>query len=343
MSKRVFLGISGGVDSAVSAYLLKERGYEVIGVHLVVSETSRDEDAKKVCDVIGIKYIEYHVIESFNEQVKTPFIESYCSGETPSPCLLCNERVKFKILYSFVENENDYIATGHYAYIKQCEEFNKPLFIWDKESLKDQCYMLYRVSSGILERAIFPLAGKPKSEVRALGKFYNLPVYGKKDSQNLCFAKEGYIDFLNRYIPEKRHGNIVDNFGKILGTHNGFQQYTVGQRKGLNLNFSKPLFVLEIHPEKNEIVVGPHMFLEKSLFYLKETVLHIEHDKLSHMTLIGRARSSSKGFEGNLREIEGRYVFVYSEKNTHGSKGQHLVIYTKKLELVAGGIIDELR
>ena len=343
MNKRLFLGVSGGVDSAVSAILLKSQGYEVIGVHLVVSEGSKDSDAKRVCDVVGIKYLELDVIQQFKEQIKDPFVKSYCQGETPSPCLLCNERVKFKILSTLIERENDYIATGHYAFIDTSKEYGKKLFLWDRESIKDQCYMLYRLPPHILERVIFPLAGMPKSEVRALAKSLNLPVYAKKDSQNLCFAKEGYLEFLNQVIEHKTHGDILDIEGHKIGEHRGFQEYTIGQRKGLGLNLKAPYFVLEIRPETNVIVAGPFSYLERKFFFLRDVVLHVEFEQLSHCKLIGRSRSSSKGFLGELTRVNGRYLFVYDEKNSHGAKGQHLVLYSQNLELVAGGIIDELK
>jgi len=342
MSKRVFLGVSGGVDSAVSAMLLKSQGYEVVGVHLVVAENSRDTDAKKVCDMVGVQYIECDVQERFQKHIIHPFVESYQNGETPSPCLLCNERIKFKALFSFIESEEDYIATGHYAFSHFSHQFRKKLFLWERESIKDQCYMLYRLSSEIVERAIFPLAGMPKNEVRALAKEFNIPVHSKKDSQNLCFAKEGYVKFLDGKIPQKEVGDIRDIYGKVIGKHFGFQQYTVGQRKGLGINLSSPHFVLSISPQKNELIAGTFEFLEKRCFTLREVVLHVDFSLLSELTLIGRARSSSKGFLGRLRMIEDEYVFEYQEKNSHGAKGQHLVLYSEALELVGGGIINEL-
>lgn len=340
MIKRVFLGVSGGVDSAVAACLLKEQGVEVVGVHLVVGEHTKDSDAKRVCDFVGINYVEIEVKEQFREKIEKPFLQGYQQGETPSPCLWCNPLIKFETLATLIESDEDAIATGHYAQTIFCETIQQTLLQWKKGYIKDQSYMLYRLTPEILKRLLFPLMNREKSEIREIAKQYGVPVFNKKDSQNLCFAKQGYITYLNQYSLGKHPGAIVTQSGEVIGTHQGYEQYTLGQRKGLNLQCPTRTFVVDIIPDKNEVVVGSYEMLAMMKVKLREVILHtpIQEGEI----IVGRPRSSSQGSKGTLKKENEKIYFVFETKNYHCSRGQHLVFYTQDHVLIGGGIIDEL-
>ncbi len=253
MHIKVLVGISGGVDSAVVASGLKKQGYEVEGCVLVMHEHCDLESARQVADEIGIKLHEVDARDAFERIVKENFANEYLAGRTPNPCILCNEKVKFKALYDFaIENGFDKIATGHYASVV-CEN-GRYAVKRSTNTAKDQSYMLYRLPQSILEKLILPLYDFDKSEVRSLAEDENISVFGKKDSQEICFLPDGhyteYIESVKGVCPE---GNFVDSEGKILGKHKGIIHYTVGQRKGLGISLGARVFVTEISPQTNEI------------------------------------------------------------------------------------------
>lgn len=345
MKKKVIIGISGGVDSSVSAYLLKEKGYEVIGVTLIQNKEqlySQDlKDGKKVCEFLGIKHKVIDISEEFKKEVIDYFIREYSRGKTPSPCVVCDEKIKMKKLLEISEEENgDYIATGHYCHLNNTNEFGKTLLELCEDKRKDQSYMLYRVKPEVLEKIIFPLYGLKKEKVREIAEKIGLIVHDKKDSQGICFAKEGYIEFLKNNLGEKiKPGNYVDENRNILGTHMGYQLYTVGQRRGLGIKYPEPIFILEIIPEKNEIVLGKYEKLKRKEILLDEVSLNIDLDEIKKIDVIGRPRFSSNGFLGNIVEKDEKIYFVYKEENYQNSPGQHLVFYYKDLVLGGGRIV----
>lgn len=340
---KVILGMSGGVDSSTAAYLLKKQGYEVIGVTLNQHKDTKNKDivdAKKICDFLGIKHKVLNIYDEFNEKVIKYFIESYDNGQTPSPCLICDDEIKFKYLFQVADEENaEYVATGHYASVEYCEYFGKYLLKGVHNIIKDQSYMLYRLNENRVKRLIFPLKSYSKAEIRKIAKEANIEVHDKKDSQGICFAKEGYIDFLYKNLGTKiKEGNFIDKNGKILGRHKGYQLYTLGQRRGLGINFSKPIFITKIKAESNEIILGDYEDLYISKVEIRDYKFNVDLEKIIGMELDARPRFSSLGFKGKLIIEENKLYFVYNEKNTHNAEGQHLVIFYNKFVL-GGGII----
>lgn len=267
---KVIVGMSGGVDSAVSAYLLKKEGFEVVGVTLgTVNRGEKGirelEDAERSAEIIGISFKSLDMAELFHKCVMQPFAGEYARGRTPNPCIECNHYVKWEgLIRAAGELKADYVATGHYAVIK-CLENGRYTVGQATDKGKDQSYMLCKLSQEQLARTILPLGGMSKSRVRQLAEESGLPVANKMDSQEICFVTDGnYADFieetLNITLPDE--GDFVDEEGNILGRHKGIARYTVGQRKGLGLALGFPAYVKCVDPAGNQVVLGP----EESLY-----------------------------------------------------------------------------
>ncbi len=254
---KVVLGLSGGVDSAVAAALLKQQGHSVTGVFLDIGMVS-SKDAEKNAALLGIDFRICNIKEQLDKNVCTPFIETYLKGKTPSPCILCNPLVKFPTLIAEADKIGaEYVATGHYARIEYRENLNR-FALKRAASENDQSYMLSRLTQGILSRLIFPLGETPKSSVRKKAVELCLPVAEKPDSMEICFIPDGdYASFIERrgFVPAP--GDFVDETGNVLGLHKGIHHYTVGQRRGLGISSGERLFVSEIRPETNQVVLSP--------------------------------------------------------------------------------------
>lgn len=255
---KVVVGLSGGVDSAVTAWLLKNKGYEVIGMTaLIFDNADFVEDARRVSEYLDI---EYHIVDmrdTFKNKIMDYFVSEYYKGRTPNPCSFCNPFIKWESLFTLLEKTDaDYVATGHYARIDKVGERYSIKNSVTAE--KDQTYALAFLSQEQLKKTLMPLGEYSKDEVRKMAAEANLPVASKKDSQDICFIPDkDYGAFLKNYTQkEDIKGNFVTKDGKILGQHMGITHYTIGQRKGLNLPMGHPVFVTEIRPEKNEVVIG---------------------------------------------------------------------------------------
>lgn len=345
LENKVIVGMSGGVDSSTSAYLLKKQGYEVIGVtlnqHLEIEKENKDiKDARNICEKLKIQHKIINIRDIFEKVIINYFIDSYNNGETPSPCLICDDEIKFNILFKIADEENaKYVATGHYTSVEYSDKYSRYLLKGVHSIIKDQSYMLYRINYKKLERLLFPLKNYSKQEIRKIAEEANLIVHNKKDSQGLCFAKEGYIDFLKNNLKDKiKKGNFLDKNGKILGSHSGYQLYTIGQRRGLGINFSKPVFITKIKPETNEIILGDfdELFLDE--IELKNYKFNVDLNSILGVELKARPRFSSQGFYGKLKLKNGKLYFEYNEKNSQNADGQHLVIFDNNFVL-GGGII----
>ena len=273
MSRTVVVGLSGGVDSSVAAWLLKEQGYSVIGVTMQIWQDeereieeaeggccglSAVEDARRVAAALKIPYYVMNFKQEFKEHVMDYFAREYQEGRTPNPCIACNRYVKWEaLLKRSIAIGADYIATGHYARVERLPSGRFSL----RQSVtaaKDQTYALYNLTQDQLSRTLMPVGAYHKEEIRAMADRLGLPVAHKPDSQEICFIPDhDYAAFLDRYtgriMPE---GNFVDLEGNVLGRHKGISHYTVGQRKGLNLAMGHPVFVVKIRPETNEVVIG---------------------------------------------------------------------------------------
>jgi tRNA-uridine 2-sulfurtransferase len=283
---RVFVAMSGGVDSSVTAALLLEQGHDVTGVTMQLWPSSEDEggccsvsavrDARRVCDLLGIPHYTLNYRDAFEREVVTPFAEEYAAGRTPNPCIVCNDRLKFSDLLAKVSAQGaDFLATGHYARIVRDTE-GIPWLTRAVDPTKDQSYFLYRLTRPQLERVLFPVGELHKTEVRAIALRFGLAVADKPDSQEVCFASAGeHAGVVRQRRPEALvPGDIVDESGAVLGRHDGIANYTVGQRKGLGIGGGEPRFVLAVDAASNRVVVGDRSRLLVSQLTAENIVWH---------------------------------------------------------------------
>lgn len=284
MAKRVVVGMSGGVDSSVAALLLLEQGYEVIGVTMQIWQKETEEaleenggccglsaveDARRVAAQLGIPYYVMNFRQEFETSVMDYFAREYCQGRTPNPCIACNRYVKWEaLLQRSLKIGADYIATGHYAQIKQLPNGRYTLAS-AVTAAKDQTYALYNLTQQQLAHTLMPVGLYHKEEIRDMAAKRGLRVAGKPDSQEICFVPDkDYVGFIKReYHIKEEPGNFVSGDGRILGEHKGILHYTIGQRKGLGIAFGKPMFVAEIRPESREIVLAEDKELYTKVVY----------------------------------------------------------------------------
>ncbi len=352
MSK-VIVGMSGGVDSAVAAYLLKEQGYEVIGVTLRVWDDNGEEgrcceidDARRSSQIMGIRYYPHNCTSLFGSCVVEPFVKAYLEGLTPNPCIECNRHVKWAKLMELMKvYEADYVATGHYAYVEKVPNGRYSARTADQAS-KDQTYMLYKLTQEQLAHTLMPLGKYTKDEVRDIARRAGLPCAGKEDSQEICFVTDGrYSDFIEEHaistVPGE--GNFVDEEGNVLGHHKGIHHYTVGQRKGLGIALGFPAYVTKINPEANEVVLGIESDLLSDSFTCRD-VNFMSIEEPSEGTLVPclvKARYHQKPMKATLETLSEGHVRIIPESPLKSvCPGQSAVFYDDKGYVIGGGIID---
>jgi tRNA-specific 2-thiouridylase len=355
----VLLCLSGGIDSSLSAILLKEAGYKVIAVTFRVYDSISNaclEKLKGCCSIESIaeaKYfaeknnIEHYILDYrdyFKETVIKNFISEYIQGRTPNPCVLCNYEIKWGQIYSFAkELKCDYIATGHYARVNF--DGKRYLLLKGKDKLKDQSYFLWKLSQENLSRTIFPLGNYTKEEVKkiAIEKGLNF-LAKKKESQEICFIPNNdYRDFLKRNsdVDLNKKGNIITSDGKIVGTHNGISFYTIGQRKGLGIALGKPYYVKEIRPETNEIVVAPYEEL-KNKYYLVNNINWISIPNINEEIIAEvKVRYRTKPVKSKICKISENKIKVIPLEEVYAvTPGQSAVFYDDD-KVLFGGVITQ--
>ncbi len=267
--KKIAVGISGGVDSMVAAKILIDRGYDIFGVTMYLYDEEIDgkmvkpqflEDSKKVCEILGIEHIILDLRKEFFKYVREPFVDLYLSGKTPNPCAMCNKNIKYGVfLDKVIELGATHLAMGHYVDLRYDNELKKYRIFHSKNTRKDQSFLLYSLSQSQLSKLIFPLSNiGDKSKIREIAKGIDLDISSKKDSFDICFVSDSKYDnyIRKRCSPHMRKGNFIDINGKVLGQHNGIFSYTIGQRKGLIPSLGKRMFVIDINPDTNEVMLG---------------------------------------------------------------------------------------
>jgi tRNA-specific 2-thiouridylase len=277
--KRVVLAMSGGVDSSVAAWILKNQGYDVVGLFMRTGSHSEDYerrsktccsitdslDAQRVADRLGIPFFALDFENDFGRIVDY-FVDEYFQGRTPNPCVMCNIWLKFGKLWAYGQKIGaDYVATGHYARMLKDAEGN-PRIARGLDSTKDQSYVLSGLKKNVLNKILFPVGDFPKSQIREMARQLDLPVHSKPDSQEICFIPDNdYVRFVREQVPDRQTSGIfTDKSGREIGTHDGFEGFTVGQRRGIGIASKNPLYVLQILPEFNQVVIGDREDLLKT-------------------------------------------------------------------------------
>lgn len=350
-TQNVSVAMSGGIDSAVSAFLLQQKGYSVSGAtmkvckHLLPDGTDTTlndiKDAKEICDLLGIEHRVYNLENEFHDTVIHNFIESYLCGETPNPCVVCNNFLKFgKLLDLEVENGADYVATGHYANVEK--DVNGRLLLKKaKDSKKDQTYMLYGLSQDQLKRVLFPLGNLEKSEIREIAAQNGFINANKDDSQDICFIPDGdYASFIEKELGYKYpEGNYIDENGNILGKHRGVIHYTVGQRKGLGISMNKHIFVIDKDFKCNTVTLADEDRLFKRRVVINGVNL-IPFDSFDGKIRVEAKIRYSQNVAPAYAEITGEneITLEFDEPQRAPAKGQSAVLYDGDL-VIGGGII----
>ena len=358
MGKKVVVGMSGGVDSSVAACLLKEQGYDVIGVTMQIWQEEEPEqveenggccglsavdDARRVAWSLDIPYYVMNFRKEFKACVMDYFVDEYLHGHTPNPCIACNRYVKWEALLNrSMEIGADYIATGHYARVMQLP--NGRYTIQNSvTAAKDQTYALYNLTQEQLSRTLMPVGAYTKDEIRQIAEDHGLEVAKKKDSMEICFIPDNdYAGFIERNVENvPGPGNFVDMDGNVIGRHKGITHYTVGQRKGLNLAMGRPVFVTEIRPETNEVVIGDNddVFSDHlvcgNVNWMAVDGLHGEEK-----TVMAKIRYSHKGAPCVIRELEdGRVECRFETPQRAITPGQAVVFYENDYVFGGGTIL----
>ncbi len=340
MSNFVYVALSGGVDSAAAAIILKERGYNVRGVILRLKPGNEADgdiaDAQSVADALNIPLDILDERESF-KSITNYFCNSYLQGLTPNPCVLCNPTIKFgKLIKHAKDNGADFLATGHYSDIV---ESNGTFYIKRNPTGKDQSYFLCGLTQEILSNVRFPLSDLSKERIREIVAENNIPIAQKKDSQEVCFIPDNdYISFIEKQMkPNALPGNFLSTSGEKLGTHSGLYKYTVGQRKGLGA-FGKPMYVISINPETNSVIIGDNAELFKTEIYVNNLNFLDGKKPTEDFNCQVKIRCAAKPAEAVFTPTENGGTITFSEPQRAAAPGQTAAIYVNDI-LLGGGTI----
>lgn len=365
---RVVLAMSGGVDSSAAAVLLKQQGHEVIGLFMRSGATEESAcriepsalpvlpilsakphkqgccsasdaaDARRVADVLDIPFHALNFSDAFG-RIKDYFVDEYLAGRTPNPCVMCNNWLKFGKLWDFAVSVGaDQIATGHYARIQSVD--GHPALVRGRDLTKDQSYVLAGINRNILDRILFPVGDHTKPEIRALAAEAGLRVATKPDSQEICFIPDNdYVGFLERYRGRPNMaGDFVDPSGRVLGKHSGYDQFTIGQRRGLGITFGEPRFVIRIEPESRRVVLGTHDDLACRMLEA-DGVSWLTDDVPDQFECLAQIRYQHTAAQASVERIAADHVRVQFVESQFGvAPGQALVLYDGDRVLGGGWI-----
>ncbi len=352
---KIAVGMSGGIDSSITAYILKSEGHDVFGVTMAVwdghygesgkhacygpDEEAEIEEARHIAKLLDIPFHVYDCSQNYKDIVLKYFKNEYLSGRTPNPCVVCNQKVKMNILPELVRRSGiqyDKFATGHYARIEFDDTSGLYLLKKGVDTKKDQSYFLYRLSQEQLAATLFPLGNKTKNEIRSLAAELNLPVVDKKESQD--FYAGDYTELLGINTKE---GWIVNRKGEKLGKHNGFWNYTIGQRRGLGISYSEPLYVIDIDSKNNRIVVGTSDELHHDTFIIEDTnwiAYKVPPDEFEATVKVRYTQRETNAIVNKI--TEDRYLIKLKHSGDAITPGQSAVIYDGDI-LIGGGFIKE--
>lgn len=338
MAEKVLLGMSGGVDSTVTAVLLQEAGYEVVGVYMKLhdNEAYHEENFKKVnvvADYLGIKAYYHDLSDTFKQEVYDYFVEGYRAGVTPNPCVMCNRTIKFGAMVAFADSLGiEYVATGHYLQ-------KKDNFIYKAaDDTKDQSYFLAEVRKEVLPRLLFPLGEWIKEDVKAYAaKIAPLQSFAtQKESSEICFVENDYTEILDKHMEIDQEGEVLNSEGEVVGKHKGYMHYTIGKRRGFSVDGAHdPHYVMSLNPESNQIVVGTHEKLSVTEFAI--TQINLFEEK-AHFACEVKVRYRTRGIPAHVT-IDGERGWVVLSEPVFGlAKGQFAVFYEGE-KLLGGGEI----
>jgi len=351
---RILAAMSGGVDSSVAALLLQRDGWDVVGVSMDLydySKVTRDRegtccslddlyDARRVCDLLGIPYYVLNLRDEFRREVVDPFVQEYSAGRTPNPCILCNEHLKFRALLRKADELGaEGVATGHYAVIRREADGRCRLFAAPDAS-KDQSYFLFSLDGERLRRILFPVGEMAKEAVRSIASGAGLPVYEKKESQDICFVTDdSYSRFLEAKGIREERGRFVDRDGNFLGNHKGVLHYTVGQRKGLGIAAREPMYVVAIDAERNEVVLGPEDDTYSPGATVGSPSFVAGAPPAAEFRATAKIRYRHAGAPCRVQASEGRIQVRFDQPQRSVTPGQALVLYDGN-EVLGGGWIE---
>jgi len=356
MNKKALIAMSGGVDSSVAAFLIKQQEYDSTGVTLKLFNNedigiSREktccsledvEDARSVAYRLGIPYYVYNFTDRFKDNVIDRFINAYMSGSTPNPCIDCNRYIKFEqLMLRAMQLDFDFVVTGHYAIIENDAASGRYLLKKAADETKDQSYVLYTMTQKQLAMTLFPLGNLRKSEVRRIAESNGFINAHKHDSQDICFVRDGdYAGFIEQYTGQSfASGSFVNKNGNVLGTHNGIIRYTIGQRKGLGISSSEPMYICDILPEDNKIVLGNEQELYSKTLTATQINL-ISYDRInSPLRVKAKIRYRHKEQCATVEQLGEDQIHVEFDIPQRAiTKGQSVVLYDGDY-VIGGGII----
>ncbi len=354
---KVVVAMSGGVDSSTVAGIMKKQGYDVVGITLKLYDDTKESahskqccagqdimDAKRVANQLNIEHKILYYQSRFKEGVIDNFVDSYLKGETPVPCIQCNKTVKFNDLFHEAKKlKADALVTGHY--VKSVTRNQNTEMYRAIDENRDQSYFLFNTTREQLNYLRFPLGGMLKSETREIAKNLNLNVADKPDSQDICFVPNGdYVSVIGKLKPESfKKGNIKDKNGKVIGVHNGIINFTIGQRKGIKISSSEALYVIDIDPKKNEIIVGNKNELIKKNISLRDINILCNREELNKEVFV-KIRSTGKLIRSKIRLDKNKASLILLEDEYGISPGQACVFYSKDeygYRVLGGGWISK--